>query len=180
MCLSDLFARFLKEKQFLANISPKTVRSYQQALNAYKRVLSSRLDTDGGLPDKDSLKDFVIQMREGGLSPGACNVYIRSFNSFLSWLHQEGLISEPLKIKQLPQAKKVIPIFSEKHVEALIRFKPKGQYEWRLYALICLLIDTRARIDEGLGALARFSLFYFGRVFREEVTLFSEASQDWW
>lgn len=153
MCLSDLFARFLKEKQFLANISPKTVRSYQQALNAYQRVLAGRLDTGGGLPDKDSLKDFVIGMRKGGLSLGACNVYIRSFNSFLSWLHQEGFTSEPLKIKQLPQAKKVIPIFSEKHVEALIRFKPKGQYEWRLYALISLLIDTGARIDEGLGAL---------------------------
>ena len=65
------FAQFLKEKQFLANISPKTVRSFQQALNAYQRVLAGRLDTNGGLPNKHSLKDFVIGMRKAELSPGA-------------------------------------------------------------------------------------------------------------
>src|SRR6185295_8778557 len=156
MSLADLFARFLKEKQFLSNISPKTVRSYQQAFNAYQRVLSGQVGCTSqadGAPTKDTLKDFVIGMREAGLSPGACNVYIRSFNSFLTWLQTEGHITTPLKVAQLPQAKKVIPIFSEKHVQALIRFKPKGQYEWRLYALICFLIDTGARIDEGLTAL---------------------------
>jgi hypothetical protein len=40
MFLSELFAKFLKEKQFLANISPKTVRSYQQGDNAYQRVFA--------------------------------------------------------------------------------------------------------------------------------------------
>jgi hypothetical protein len=38
--LLELFEKFLKEKQFLANISPKTVRSYKQAFNAYRRVVS--------------------------------------------------------------------------------------------------------------------------------------------
>ncbi len=92
-------------------------------------------------------------MRESGLSPGACNVYIRSMNSFLTWLHTEGYVTEPLRLRQLPQPKKVIPIFSEKHIQALIRFRPNGQFQWRLYALVCLLIDTGARIDEVLTAL---------------------------
>jgi site-specific recombinase XerD len=103
------------------------------------------------LPTKDTLKDFVIGMREAGLSPGACNVYIRSFNSFLSWLHEGGYVTEPLRLRQLPQEKKIIPVFSEKHVQSLIRFRPKDAYEWRLHTLICLLIDTGARIDEVLG-----------------------------
>jgi site-specific recombinase XerD len=152
--LLELLERFLKEKQFLANISPKTVRSYRQAFNAYQRVLNGSGHSDrDDVPTKDTLKDFVIGMREAGLSPGACNVYIRSINSFLTWLHTEGYVTESLRLRQLPQPKKVIPIFSEKHVQALIRFKPKDHYQWRLYTLICLLIDTGARIDEGLTAL---------------------------
>ncbi len=147
MFLDELFERFLKEKTFLAGVSPKTIRSYRQALNAYKRVCPD------SLPTKDSLRDFVIGMREAGLSPGGCNVYIRSINSFLAWLYEAGKISEPLRMKQLPQPKKVVKVFSEAHVQALIRFKPKSRYEWRLYALLCLLIDTGARIDEGLTCL---------------------------
>ena len=108
MSLTDLFARFLKEKQFLANISSKTVRSYQQAFNAYQRVLSGQVGCTSKadeIPTKDTLKDFVIGMREFGLSPGACNVYIRSINSFLTWLHSESYVTEPLRLRQLPQAK---------------------------------------------------------------------------
>jgi integrase/recombinase XerD len=153
--MEKLFASFLKEKEFLAGISAKTIRSYQQAFNAYQRVLSSeRIGTSKAddLPTKDTLKDFVIGMREEGLSPGACNVYIRSMNSFLTWLHEGGYVTEPLRLRQLPQPKTVIKVFSEKHVQALIKFRPKGKYEQRLYALVCLLIDTGARIDEVLTA----------------------------
>lgn len=160
--MEQLFADFLKEKQFLNGVSLKTIRSYKQAFNAYQRVLSKlpelstvtgERDLGNAIPTKDTLKDFVIGMRESGLSPGACNVYIRSINSFLSWLREGGYVTEPLRLRQLPQPKKVIPVFTAAHVQALIRFKPKGPFEWRLYALVCLLIDTGARIDEVLTAL---------------------------
>ncbi len=35
--MEALFSLFLKEKQLLSNISPKTIRSYQQAFNCYVR-----------------------------------------------------------------------------------------------------------------------------------------------
>ena len=92
--MKDLFETFLKEKQFLHGISLKTVRSYRQAFNTYQRVLSNS-HPNTGLPTKDALKDFVIGMRESGLSPGAWNVYIRIINSFLTWLHEGGYVSEP-------------------------------------------------------------------------------------
>ena len=154
--METFFNLFLKEKQFLNGISLKTIRSYQQAFNAYQRVLSKPNEGNSkadDIPAKDTLKDFVIGMRESGLSPGACNVYIRSINSFLIWLHEGGYVTEPLRLRQLPQPKKVIPIFTQSHVQTLIRFRPKGRYEWRLYALVCLLIDTGARIDEVLTVL---------------------------
>ena len=40
MFLKELFEKFLKEKTFLVGISPKTAKPYQQAFNAYKRVVA--------------------------------------------------------------------------------------------------------------------------------------------
>ena len=50
MSLFSLFEQFLKEKQFLIGISPKTIRSYQQAFKAYQRVLSSQSTITSGEP----------------------------------------------------------------------------------------------------------------------------------
>ena len=44
-------------------------------------------------------------------------MYIRSIISFLTWLHSESYVTETLKVKQLPQPKKVIPVFSERHLD---------------------------------------------------------------
>ena len=41
MFLADLFEKFLKEKTFLVGVSPKTIRSYRQAFQAYQGVLRS-------------------------------------------------------------------------------------------------------------------------------------------
>lgn len=54
--------------------------------------------------------------------------------------------------KQLPKPQTVIKVFSESHVQALIRYRPKDKFEHRLHTLICLLLDGGFRIDEVLGA----------------------------
>lgn len=54
--LDKLFKRFVNEKTFLANVSPKTVRFYQQSYNAFKRTVREQL------PDRFLLKDFVIKL----------------------------------------------------------------------------------------------------------------------
>jgi integrase/recombinase XerD len=41
--LDVLFKRFVKEKTFLANVSPKAVRFYQQSYNAFKRTVGEQL-----------------------------------------------------------------------------------------------------------------------------------------
>jgi len=57
----DLFETFLQEKKFLNGVTPKTISTYQCAYKAYQRVA-------GGLPTKQSLKQFVIQMQKNGMS----------------------------------------------------------------------------------------------------------------
>jgi integrase/recombinase XerD len=142
--LDELFKRFVKEKTFLANVSPKTVRFYQQSYKAFKRTVGEQL------PDRLMLTDFIVKSREAGMSAGCINVYIRGMNSFLSWLWENKLTGEKLRMKELKQEQKVIPTYNEVQIKALLSFKPKKPSEHRTYALICLLLDTGVRIEECL------------------------------
>jgi site-specific recombinase XerD len=144
MNLQILFEQFIKERRFLKNSSEKTIRFYNQSWNRFRKAFLQ-------LPDKLSkahLSEFVLNMRESGLSAISCNVYIRGINSFLSWLYESEHTEEHFKIKQLKEEKKVIQTFNEEQIKRIINWKPQGFYQWRLYALLCLLIDTGIRIDE--------------------------------
>lgn len=57
------FQQFLKERQYLINVSPKTLLWYQQSF----RWL--------GTPDptQSDITDFVIRMRQAGLKSSSCN-----------------------------------------------------------------------------------------------------------
>ena len=46
--------------------------------------------------------------------------------------------------------KKVLQTFDERQIKKVIGWKPIGYYQWRLYALLCLIIDTGIRIEEAL------------------------------
>lgn len=48
--MKELFADFLKEKEYLAGLSKKTLDSYQQAFNCYVRL-------GGDAPTKEGLKN---------------------------------------------------------------------------------------------------------------------------
>lgn len=146
MDLSALFTQFVKEKTFLLNVTPKTIIWYNQSWNAFTRNV--------GIPeilDRFVLNDFVIKLRESGITATSCNVYICGINSFLSWLWENNYHSEHLKVKYLKEEKKVIQTFSDAQIKALVNWKPKNWHDHRLHALICTVIDTGARIDELLS-----------------------------
>ena len=147
---NGLHERFIKEKRFLLGVTPKTERWYRQSWNAFVRSV--------GLPeilDRFILNDFVIKLRESGVKPVSCNTYIGGMNSFLSWLWENNIINERLKIKELKEEQKIIPTYTEDQIKALVNWRPKGRTEWRLYALLMTLIDTGARIDIELLRLTR-------------------------
>lgn len=139
-CLDNLFADFLKEKRFLNDLSSHTLRSYRVSFDKFKKYASEL--------NKPALNKFVIGMREEGLKPVGCNVKIRSINSFLTWCFENGYTEEHLKIKQIKTGQPVLKVFSDAHIKALLKFKPKGAYEHRFWTITCLLIDTGARISE--------------------------------
>jgi len=119
MNLDELFNQFVKEKTFLAGVTPKTVRFYRQSFKAYTRSVGFVT------PDRFVLNDFVIKLREGGMSSSGTNVYIRGMNSFLSWLWENNHIGERLKIKQIKEEKKIIQTYNETQLIAFLNWKPK-------------------------------------------------------
>jgi integrase/recombinase XerD len=143
--INGLFERFVKEKKFLLGVTPKTERWYRQSWNAFTRTVGSP-----EILDRFVLNDFVIRLRESGISPTSVNVYTCAINSFLSWLWENGHISERLKIKEVKAEKKIIQVFSDSQLETLISYRPKDFYEHRLHTMILFAIDTGARIEEML------------------------------
>ena len=96
---------------------------------------------------KLSITKFVIKMREDGRTPATCNAYIRGFNVFLTWLHENGEI-EKLAIKRLKLQKRQMKTLTDAQLKAIINYKPKDKFEKRTYVMILTSIDTGARVDE--------------------------------
>jgi integrase/recombinase XerD len=141
--LTQHFDRFVQAGQYLRNWSPKTVRSYKQAFSSLQQAVPGP-----EIPSKAQLEAWVVSMRDRGLSAGGCNVYIRSVNSFLSWLTAEELLERPVHLKLLRQTTTVIDVFTDAHVRAIITFKPATFIELRLLTLLQTLLDTGCRIEE--------------------------------
>jgi len=77
-------------------------------------------------------------------------MYIRTINSFLSWLKDEGHTAEQLRIKLLPCPKNAPEPFSDQDIRRILSFRPSGFTEFRLWTLIQVLVDTGIRIEEAL------------------------------
>ena len=150
---------FIKHGVYLRGWARKTVRTYRQGLNAFQMALgqpgdlhpSGATGTVSFVLTKAHLDTFVIWMRERGLSPGGCDMYIRTVNSYLSWLKEEGHLPQPLRIKLLPDPKKPLATFSSTDIRLIVSFRPKGRLQVRTWTLLLTLIDTGIRIEEALS-----------------------------
>ena len=81
--LEKLFEQYKKEMLYLRNFSEKTLKMYQEVFNRWQKYV-------GEMPTEKNLSRFVIGMREAGLNTTSCNISIRGFNSFLTWLKDNG------------------------------------------------------------------------------------------
>lgn len=129
------FEQFIKERQYLHNVSPRTVEWYRES---FKWL-------GGTAPSETDLKEFVLRMREAGLKPSSCNNRIRAINAYLKW---SGC---SLHVPRLKEEQRVLPTFSLGDINRIISWKPKGFCSTRLQVLILTLADTGCRIEELLN-----------------------------
>ena len=133
------FEQFIRERQFLSNVSPSTLEWYK---HSFKWLATES-------PTQDELKDAVLRMREKGLKATGCNSAIRAINAFLKWS------GSTLKIQQLKEPQLVLPTFTAQQIRLLLKWKPKGKYQRRLHLVILFLLDTGCRISEALSLRVR-------------------------
>jgi len=69
------FDDFVRERKYLHNVSPNTVRWY---VHAFKWLPSES-------PTQDELKSMVVRMRQAGLKETGANAVIRAVNAYLHW-----------------------------------------------------------------------------------------------
>lgn len=138
------FDSFIREKQYLQNVSTNTLQWYRHALNW--------LPNEN--PSEAALKSMVIRMREAGLKATGCNAALRAINCYLHWVNVgEGKCNAGCKhprIARLREPEQIMPTFSLEQVKLLLSFKPTTDFERRLHLLIMILLDTGCRISEAL------------------------------
>jgi integrase/recombinase XerD len=136
---ATLIDSFVQHGTFLREWSPNTVRTYRASLRELPPTIT-----------RASLDAMVIGLRQRGLSPGGVNLRVRSINSFLTWLHEEGHLPERFRIKLLRNPPKPIDILSDADIRTLMAHRPKGKIEIRTWTLAVLLLDCGLRINEAL------------------------------
>lgn len=142
--IDQLFNEFIREKIYIANLSPRTIKYYKQMYVLFKQVGAfERLS-------KHSLQESIIKFRERGVSAGAINTYISGINTFLNWLKDEKGF-ELLALKKLKGAEAVMRSLTDREIKLLIDWKPVTKYDKRLKMIILTILDTGLRIDECLS-----------------------------
>jgi integrase/recombinase XerD len=143
---SALFEQFLAQRRYLKNVTPSTIEWYQTAFKALQKAH----DTPTPAFTKSSLQQFVVSLRQRGVKPISCNTYIKALNAFCLWLRDEGHHTDRLELSLLKVEQRIIQTLTDEQLQLLLTQKPKRFDQWRLHALVCLLLDAGLRIEEAL------------------------------
>ena len=133
--MPQLFDRFVQERRYLKNVSPRTVEWHEQSLKW--------LGVEQ--PTETDLRDFVLRMRAAGLKASSVNCRIRSANAYLNWS------GSPLRVPKLKEDSYVPATYSKTQIQAIVRWRPRAFYQRRSHELMLTLLDTGIRIGEALA-----------------------------
>jgi integrase/recombinase XerD len=142
------FERFIQERKYLKNVSPRTIEWYEQSL-AWLPVEQ---------PTAEDLRDLVVRMREAGLKASSCNCHIRAINGYLHWAAKGPErkchpACDHLRVAKLKEEEYLPAMYSPAQIAQILAWKPlaKKFFERRLYTLVLTLFDSGLRIDEVLS-----------------------------
>jgi integrase/recombinase XerD len=141
-----LYEQFIRERQYLLNVSEKTVEAYRWAWRAFEPALKGKAAVD-----KADVLQRIAELRTQGLCAVTVNTYVRSVNAFCNWMLKEGHVTALTKIPRLKEERKVLQTFADAHIAKLVSFRGATFGEQRTHLLGCLILDTGIRIDEALS-----------------------------
>jgi len=121
------FEQFVKERQYLKNVTPRTIEYYWDCFRAWERCG----------PDP---KEFVVRMREGGARASTVNCVGRGLNAYFEWAEL------PYKISRLKEEERVLETWGDSDLKRFLAYKPKTKGLKRAQMCCLLLLDTGLRI----------------------------------
>jgi site-specific recombinase XerC len=104
--LNSLLDRFLRERTYLKNVSPKTRVWYETAWKTFLRTQgpgfgTTPIDSPQAIT-RQHLQEFVVALRDRGVRPVTVNTWVCALNAFCRWLHEEGTtLREPVRLRRL-------------------------------------------------------------------------------
>src|SRR5258708_36412250 len=70
---------FIRERQYLKAVSPKTIIWYGCSFKAF----------EGALESKEAARQSIVELRQRNVSPITINSHLRCINAYFRWLHDE-------------------------------------------------------------------------------------------
>jgi integrase/recombinase XerD len=140
--LKPCFEAFLKDRQYLKNVSDRTLEWYHLAFKQFEQHAGAECDLTPA-----TARAFVVGLRERGVIAITCNNRIMAVNAFLKWMYDEGRLSTRIRIPLQKVEQTVLQTMTDAQLRALVTCKPQT----RASTLANLPIDTGVRIEEALG-----------------------------
>src|SRR5262249_44644774 len=144
--LATLTDRFLKERTYLKNVTPATLRWYRIAFKNYEASFPG----EAPLPSKTALQDFVVAQRDRGIRAVTVNTYIGAMNAFCVWLHEEGHVAERVKLSKLRLERRILAVLDDAQMRPLLAYPPTSLGQRRVHLPALLTLDTGLRLSEML------------------------------
>jgi hypothetical protein len=125
--LEQLFQQFLRERTYINNVTASTREWYECAWKAFTAALKAAPERDytATLISKTDLQHFVVHLRERGVKPVTCNTWLRAMNAFCRWLHDQGELPAPVKLKPQRLEKRIIRTHDDAELKAIVTYRPK-------------------------------------------------------
>ncbi|MGJ5813703.1 tyrosine-type recombinase/integrase [Paludibaculum fermentans] len=150
--LSKAFERFIADRQRASDkkpLRPKTVRSYRQCYEVFKPALLQTAYEEDLIEEFRTIIDQRLSL--GKVNRSGMNVYIRGFNSFLSWCNEFGFLDNTLKIEKLSvEKRKPFPTLDVDDILKWQEFDAAAPSQLRAKHIGLLILDTGMRIEECL------------------------------
>jgi integrase/recombinase XerD len=142
---TSLYHTFLQERQYLNNVSPKTLTYYQNVW----RVLAPHLPDSPGALTKQSVMAAISALKESGKhSDTSINCYLRGFRAFVKWAQAEGHVRPDLQVREMKVAETLIKTFSDDQLKRVLSYRPKYLDERRVWTMLIVALDTGIRMSE--------------------------------
>jgi integrase/recombinase XerD len=160
--VGDLFTTFQMDR-LVNNVSAKTLELYENSWKFFGLDLDTvRLDLKNKKGDDlmraervvlDSLKlaRAKAKLQERAITPISINIYGRVMNTFLHFLHKEGIFTNRFVLEPLQEETgDRREFFRDDEILKLQNYRPKSFNQTRAWTIAMCMLDTGIRIDEAL------------------------------